>query len=60
MGREKVKYFSASGSKISRILLKNPEGVRGGEKAGGTEEQPGARNGGEGAEGGDIEWADGG
>ena len=29
-------------------------------EAGGAEEKPGARDGGVGAEGGDIEWADGG
>ena len=59
MGREKVKQFSAPGSETSSIPLKNPERVRGGEEAEGVEGQPGARNGGEGAEGGDIEWADG-
>ena len=32
----------------------------GGEEAGGVEGQPGARDGGEGAEGEDTEWADGG
>ena len=32
----------------------------GGEEAGGVEGQPGARVGGEGAEGEDTEWADGG
>ena len=29
MEREKVKWFSAPGSKTSSILLKNPERVRG-------------------------------
>ena len=61
MGRKKVKWFSASGSKTSSIPLENPERVGGGgEKAGGVEERPGARDGGEGAEEGDIEWIDGG
>ena len=41
--------------------MKNPErGPGGGEEAGGVEERPGARDGGEGAEEGDIERADGG
>ena len=51
MGREKVWQFSAPGSETASIPLKNPEGVRGEEKAGGVEEKPGARCGGEGAEG---------
>ena len=45
MGREIVKYFSASGSKTSSIPLENPERVRG---RGSVEGQPGARDGGEG------------
>ena len=60
MGRKKVKYFSAPGSKTSSIPLKSPERVRGGEEAGGAEVQPGARDGGGRAEEGDIRWADGG
>ena len=61
MRRKKVKQFSASGSKTASIPLKNPERVRGGEdEAGGEEGQPGARDGGEGLEGADIKWADGG
>ena len=60
MGREKVKEFSAPDSKTSSIPLKNPERARGGEEARGAEGQPGARDGGEGAEGEDIKWADGG
>ena len=48
MGREKVKYFSAPGSKTSSIPLKNPERVMEGEEAGNAEGQPGARDGGEG------------
>ena len=60
MGRKKVKSFSAPGSKTSSIPLKNPERVRGGVEAGGAEEKPGARDGGEGAEREDIERADGG
>ena len=60
MGREKVKWFSAPGSKTSSIPLKNPERVRGGgEEVKGVEGRPRARDGGEGAEGGDIEWAEG-
>ena len=43
----------------SSIPLKNSERVRGGEEAGGVEGWPGARDGGEGAEEGDIEWAEG-
>ena len=39
--------------------LENPERVRGRDKAGGVEEQPGAREGGERAEEEDTEWADG-
>ena len=35
------------------------ESVRGGVEAGGAEEKPGARDGGGGAEGEDIEWTDG-
>ena len=42
MGRKK-----APGSETSSIPLENPERVRGGEKAGGVEGQPGAREGGE-------------
>ena len=45
--------------KTSSIPLKNPERVRGGVEARGAEEKPGARDGGGGAEGEDIEWADG-
>ena len=59
MGRKKVEYFSTPGSKTSSIPLKNPERVRRGVEAGGAEEQPGARDGDGGAEGEDIEWADG-
>ena len=33
MGPEKVKQFSAPGSKTSSIPLKNPERVRGGKEA---------------------------
>ena len=44
----------------SSIPLKNPERVRGGEETEGAEEQPEVRDGGEGAEGEDIKWADGG
>ena len=40
--------------------MKNPEKVRRGEEAGGAEGEPGARDGGEGAEGEDIKWANGG
>ena len=54
MRREKVKQFSAPGSKTSSIPLKNPERVRG--RGGGVKGRPGARDGGEGAEEGDIEW----
>ena len=36
------------------VPLKNPEGVRGEEKAGGVERQQGARDGGEGEEGEDT------
>ena len=60
MGRKKVKYVSAPGSKTSSIPLENPERVRvGGVEAGGVEGQPGARDGGGRAEGEDTEWADG-
>ena len=38
--------------------MKNPERVMGGVEAGGAEEKPGARDGGGGAEGEDVEWAD--
>ena len=48
MGREKVKYFSAPGSKTSSMPLENPERVIGGEQEGDVKEQPGARDGGEG------------
>ena len=58
MGQKKAKKFCAPGSKTSSIPLKKPERVRG-EEAGGVEEQPGARDGGEGEEGEDIKWADG-
>ena len=44
----------------SSIPLKNPERFRGGLEAGGAEEKPGTRDGGGGAEGEDIKWADGG
>ena len=60
MGRKKVKYFSAPGSKTSSIRLKNPERIRKGEEAGGIEEQPGAWDSGEKAEGEDTKWAEGG
>ena len=50
-----MKQFSAPGWKTSSIPLENPERVRG---RGGIEGQPGARDGGKGAEGEDIEWAD--
>ena len=53
-----MKYFSAPGSETSSIPLKSPERVRGGEAVG-VEKWAGARDGGEGAEEGDIEWADG-
>ena len=46
--------------RTSNIPLKNPETVSGGVEAGGPEEKPGATDGGGGAEGEDIEWADGG
>ena len=49
-----MKWFSAPGSKTSSIPLKNPEGVRGRKEGGGIEGQPGARDGGEGAEVEDI------
>ena len=55
-----MKKFNSPGSKTYSIPLKNPERVMGGEEAGGTEGQPGARDGGEGAEEEDIKWADGG
>ena len=58
MAQKKVKEFSAPGSKTSSIPLKNPERVRGGEKSGGAEGNPGARDSGEGEE--DVKWADGG
>ena len=51
MRRKKVKQFSAPGSETVSIPLKNHEGVRGKEEAGGAERQPRARDGGEGAEG---------
>ena len=60
MGREKVKLFNAPDSKTSSILLKDSERVRGKEEAGGVEGRPGARDGGEEAEGEDMKWADGG
>ena len=44
----------------SSIPLKNPERVRGGKEAGGVKGRPGTRDGGEGAEEGDLQWADGG
>ena len=53
-----MKQLSAPGSKTSSIPLEYPERVRGGEEAGGVERQPGARDGGEGAEGEDTKWAD--
>ena len=40
--------------------MKNPEGVMEEEEAGGVEGQPGARGGGEGAEGEDAKWEEGG
>ena len=58
MGRKKVKWFSAPGSKISSIPLENPEIFWGGEEAGGTEGHPGGRDSGEGEKGEDTEWAD--
>ena len=54
MGRKKVEYFSAPGSKTSSIPLKNPKRVRGGVEAGGAEGKPGARDDGGEAEGEDI------
>ena len=59
MGRKKVKWFSAPGSKTSSTPLKNLERVRGREGAGGVEGKLGARDGDEGAEGEDIKWEDG-
>ena len=55
-----MKYFKSPGSKTFSIPLENPERVREREKAGGVEGQPGVRDGGEGAEGEDTKWADGG
>ena len=49
-----MKKFSVAGSKTSSISLKNLERVMGGEEAGGVERQPGAKDGGEGAEGKDT------
>ena len=43
MGRKKVKWFIAPGSKISSISLKNLERMRGREETGGVIGQPGAR-----------------
>ena len=43
-----MRKFSAADSETSSIQLKNPEGVRGEEEAGGVERQPGAWDGGEG------------
>ena len=48
MGQKKVKQLSAPGSKNSSIPLKNLEGVRGEEEAGGIEGQPKSKGGGEG------------
>ena len=57
----KVKIGFLDADKVDRMgREKNPEIVRGGEEAGGAEGHPGARDGGRRAEGGDIEWADGG
>ena len=50
MEQKKVWQFSAPGLKTASIPLKNPEGVRGGEEAGGVEGQSGSKGGGEGAE----------
>ena len=50
MGRRKVKWLSAPGSKTSSIPLKNPKS-QGGKEEGGVEGQPGARGGGEKARG---------
>ena len=60
MGRKQVKQFGAPGSKTSSIPLQNPERVRGEKEAGDVEGQPGARDGGEGAQGEDTKWAVGG
>ena len=60
MGRKKVNQFNAPGSKTASISLENPEGVRGGKKAGGIERHLGAKDSGEGAEGEDTKWAEGG
>ena len=49
MGRKKMLQFSAPGSEIASIALKNPERVRGKEEAGCVEDQPGARDGDKGA-----------
>ena len=54
MKQKKVKLLSATGSKTSSITLKNPEGVRGGTKAGSVERQSGTKGGGEGVEGKDT------
>ena len=40
MRQKKVQKFSAPGLEISSISLKNSEGVRGEEEAGGVERQP--------------------
>ena len=37
MRQNKVEKFSATGSETPSILLKNPEGVKGEEEAGGVE-----------------------
>ena len=54
MGQEKVKQFTAPGSKASSIPLENPERVRGKMKHGGAEGKPEARDEGGGEEGEDI------
>ena len=61
MRQKKMWQFSARCSETTSILLKNPEGVKGREeKAGGIEEQSGAKGGGEGPGGEETEWAEGG
>ena len=55
-----MKYFSAPGLKTSSIPVKNLERDSREKEAGGVEGQPGARDGGEGAEREDTKWADGG
>ena len=59
MGREKMKQFSAPGSKTASIPLKNLEGVEGQEEAGSVEGKPEAGGSGEGAEGKETQWVEG-